>query len=1110
MNLIGSSLLKNKKYIFYQYIIKLYIYISNIQKYITKCYNVIFPIYTIKNHKKCSLTTQQKITIFMLPFFCSFCIASEVVAMNGKQQTNPPSVSSHSSHDSTHQDNRSEYGNPGSRRSSFGNGGSAITTQPKPGQGAVPCGDSGAQAMQQDYGAHKELELCPPCDKTICKACMIGSGIGAGVAALGTMATFAGMYGCFCKDVGRLGLGAALAGGVMGSASTAAASCLHKHGCRKNTQYVMCDRNMGKTVGLGAVAGNICGGGLGATITGAATGCQCPTTGMVALGASGVGTVGGAALGACMYGVSKLCCQKKSSSGSEEDIEMQALRLSELTQVAGSNSPVMTQPQSTSNLHDEETPFPCDIRTCGKDPCSYCVSCSSLIGGNIGSAFGLGLGYYLCHKHLDLLGSALGSTGILLMGTGAGVYYCHKHGKKYVAPEDLVTSEEEKTECKNYCCTLSGKTALMASNCTASGSQVGMMASGCQCPQMLIGAAIGATAGCLCGITTGLLWQCFEDEQTSDEGLFHPCLKKMGVISTQPQKWTKQDNNALMKLSAASSGCGCVSGAAASASTIAVQNGGCLCPNVATGAALGACAGCATGATAACCGYCLYKYCHKPSEGEGVECVAMESLLDSSAPITTQPQRRPEGSCDGEEPGPSGMQHSGGSATPVAYSYCGKGTDDDTSDYEELIEHHSNSGADEDYEQKGGKDSSKSDSKSGQKGKGKGKGKRKSGDNSSSSFASSGGGKHGYRCYDSTGFLPGYSREGQISSLLTIQSLIVNSSEQVLSTLRFLSLKATAFTSHKNDFFYTQCDTVTMLRKNIHASSGSFPVAAIQQEMAALVYQPFGSVTSYTTNLEHKIRSGNCGVITNIAPKFSIGVAYHHNNEPQKEHIGIQINSAIGSVKTKSETDSVSVVVAWNTKEKGFTGHLVSCYGWGKVKNNRTIIYSDGQVNAKGKPDVTLNGGLAQFGYNIALGVCSITPYIENTISKVEWSPYSEKTGPVPCKISQNKEFIMEQSIGLRNQWELKGNAELHIWGAGISGKRNTHGLQSNPVVSLLPIYEASIPSYNKRYLRTELGVSYEKKVSDTFYVGLNGKTRFKNMKKTEGQQANVYLQYVY
>lgn len=276
-------------------------------------------------------------------------------------------------------------------------------------------------------------------------------------------------------------------------------------------------------------------------------------------------------------------------------------------------------------------------------------------------------------------------------------------------------------------------------------------------------------------------------------------------------------------------------------------------------------------------------------------------------------------------------------------------------------------------------------------------------------------------------------------------------------------------------------------------------------------YAMFGFVDNYAANLERKCHAGRIGIITNLIPNVRLGLAYNRNKEAAKEHIGMRFGTASGSVKAQTTTDSLSAVISWNTDNFGFTGHLASCYGWGKVKTNRYFTHGDSEVGAKGKPDISLGGGLFQLGYNLPITKhCSFTPYIEYMLSTVSWSSYREKTGPLPCKISQNKEYVMEQSISLRNQWKVTTNSQLQTWVSVISGKRTLESIYSKPLVAQIDMYKASVPTYKKRYVRTELGLSYEANIIDTINIGINTSVRLEKTKRFEGQQVNTYIQYTY
>lgn len=164
----------------------------------------------------------------------------------------------------------------------------------------------------------------------------------------------------------------------------------------------------------------------------------------------------------------------------------------------------------------------------------------------------------------------------------------------------------------------------------------------------------------------------------------------------------------------------------------------------------------------------------------------------------------------------------------------------------------------------------------------------------------------------------------------------------------------------------------------------------------------------------------------NLSPTINIGLAYNCNKKVYKEYSEARINSNSGSVKSKSTNDGLAAIFTLNPEKKGLAGTMIGLYSWRKVTNSRRSTHGEKHIVTKGSSNITLVGGLVQLGYNIpTIKTLMLTPYVECLFSRVKWSPYTEKQSPVTYKIRENRENLLEKSVGLKTKWELTEHSQL-------------------------------------------------------------------------------------
>lgn len=359
--------------------------------------------------------------------------------------------------------------------------------------------------------------------------------------------------------------------------------------------------------------------------------------------------------------------------------------------------------------------------------------------------------------------------------------------------------------------------------------------------------------------------------------------------------------------------------------------------------------------------------------------------------------------------------------------------------------------------------------------------------------------------------IPGYNYGSQVSSLTAMQGVLSGGSEQMVYTLKMLALKAHKGIPNRIPLSNTKGMSFSTRSQDVQKFSQQS-----QEDLQSVYnnlwtpYQLFGFMDSYETNLEHKVCSGRTGITVPILPDVYAAFAYNRHTD-NKEYVGARVYDTIGSVTATSKTDGLSMAFALNPDQKGFSGQFAHCYSWGKVKTSRSVIHAESESSSKGHPDIHLSGTLFHIGYNIPLSKrIRITPYMEYVESTVCWDAYAETSGLLPCRMSKNKERLVEQHIGLHHFWDITDAIQLQTWLARVSGKRETAQLCSRPLVAPIRLYEACIPAYKKRYVGTEFGLTYDTKLTEHIHFGLKSMIRLEKAKKIDTSTIYFHIQYTY
>lgn len=362
-------------------------------------------------------------------------------------------------------------------------------------------------------------------------------------------------------------------------------------------------------------------------------------------------------------------------------------------------------------------------------------------------------------------------------------------------------------------------------------------------------------------------------------------------------------------------------------------------------------------------------------------------------------------------------------------------------------------------------------------------------------------------------FLSDVHPEAQYTSLASLQSMYIGTTEQVSQTLKWLRIKNrstnhTPRNAQTEGHLYSK-DTQRFLPTYAHRSLVSGTVERIQSTLASLISasQFFVFVDDKVTDLEQKVSSAQVGVITTPITNIAVGVAYGRSTSPRRIDCTQPIHIAHGSAATHRHTNNLSAMVAWNTHEQGFTAHITSCYGWGKARNTRFFAYKGHEISTQGYPKSALGGGLLHVGYNIPLtGRMFITPYIEGIYAIAQHNAYKEISGPTSCQIGKNKENHWERSLGIMSRWDSKKHAQLHLWGALTSGQRTTYGLTSRPLHSSYFLSTVALPTNKKHYSKREIGMSYECTITENITCSFHSTLNFYSNTSNIDQYKNVYI----
>lgn len=362
-------------------------------------------------------------------------------------------------------------------------------------------------------------------------------------------------------------------------------------------------------------------------------------------------------------------------------------------------------------------------------------------------------------------------------------------------------------------------------------------------------------------------------------------------------------------------------------------------------------------------------------------------------------------------------------------------------------------------------------------------------------------------------FIPEYNSQENICSLIELQNVLRNTSKQISTFLQTLSLHALRFQSKKtvNPLIATESTNTTETKtySNYSLLKGRTKKNSEPKNENVTfpsLYNMFYSLDKYNVNMEEKCRSAQLGFISYSVEKTIIGFAYDYSfNKVTKDR-----EMVVGSTKATTNTHMLSSIMTYNTNEKGLTGQLATCYGWGKINTTRYVIPVERHIGIKGAPNIKLGGALAWVGYNFFLSPSMrFTPYLEGVVTKVVRNAYCETVGNLSSKVSSHNEQVVETNVGLWYSYDMVSKAHLHTWTAVILGNHLIDKLTYSPLIESVSS-KLVLPKNRKKYTYTEFGIAYEVKPQEVCTVSINGEIRFSKTQKPDDGSMKLFVTYYF
>lgn len=364
----------------------------------------------------------------------------------------------------------------------------------------------------------------------------------------------------------------------------------------------------------------------------------------------------------------------------------------------------------------------------------------------------------------------------------------------------------------------------------------------------------------------------------------------------------------------------------------------------------------------------------------------------------------------------------------------------------------------------------------------------------------------------------GYNKLSTLCSLHGLQWGLTSLTEQTMDTLKRLIV--TASTQKPKEILYRGTPSCikhssrTMLHSSepylLTGSASSYKNIHTQCSPATHAHL-FARTNVHSSNLEQHVHSGETGMFILPVNRMALGLAYAYTDNPSKIQQGSLSHTLFGSAESKTEAHTLLTVASWNTMRAGVTGHIAGCYGWGKMRNTRHLLYNNKKISTQGSPTLSFSGALVHVGYAIPVSkTMLLTPYIEQVMVTTQWKPYKEYRGAFPATISRNKEISLQRNVGLLQHWKLSHTAELQTWIAIVSGKRTIHAVTSRPMTMPVALYESHVPIFKNRYTQFELGFAYHTPLTESLSIRILGKSYSKQFHSVNQKQIRCFFLYTF
>lgn len=369
---------------------------------------------------------------------------------------------------------------------------------------------------------------------------------------------------------------------------------------------------------------------------------------------------------------------------------------------------------------------------------------------------------------------------------------------------------------------------------------------------------------------------------------------------------------------------------------------------------------------------------------------------------------------------------------------------------------------------------------------------------------------------ESSSFIQQYFIKTQHVSLQQVQCVLLDTSQHIANVLKTLTF--TMYTSTCQPGIVGVASKKNYTHSIAPKNFGSFTprsnnelFSSERTQYSPIRYRFFSFIDNKVSKVGSSHNFGQAGVIIDFLPTVRFGVACNRNTrESQKDHTFQKIVNH--SLKAKTDMNGFSASFLWNPETLGIRAQVSNYYGFGKVKTCRSVSNGRGHSNAKGSSKSIFYGMLAQLGYAFPCSSSTtIMPYIECLTSRVQWNPYQEITGFLPCYISKNQEKVFEKTFGLQMNFKMTDTSQMQAWLARNTGYRKTDGLILKPVAMSIQHLRAAVVSCNKRYSQYEVGILYDVVPTEVFHLGLAMRSYVsKRIPIVRSQYLGIQMRYCY